>query len=73
MSDESKRPGRPPLYPHAASARLFVRVTPAQRLELRRVADAQGTGISGVIREMIDERMEDERIAGGLPIRRAED
>ena len=63
MSNNEKpaRPGRPPLYPQAASARVVVRVTPAVRLELRRVADAQGTGVSGLIRELIDERVEDRR------------
>jgi hypothetical protein len=57
----SDKPGRPPFYPTAATERLVVRVTPAQRLTLRRVAAAQGTGVSGIIRELIDERVEDRR------------
>jgi hypothetical protein len=60
MSDK-RTGGRPPLYETAASQRIVVRVTPAQRLELRRVADQQGTGMAGVIRELIDERVEDRR------------
>ena len=60
-NDKPRPPGRPPIYPQAASERVVVRVTPAQRLELRRVADAQGTGLAGVIRELIDERVEDRR------------
>jgi len=60
MSDD-KRLGRPPIYPQAASERIQVRVTPAQRLEIVRVASAHGVGISEVIRELIDERVEDRR------------
>jgi hypothetical protein len=52
----SKRPtGRQPLYDVPASERIWVRVTPAQRLELRRVASDNGTGVSGVIREAVNE------------------
>jgi len=61
MTDK-RSPGRPPIYGIPASARLVVRVTPAQRLELVRVADANGTGISDVVRELIDERVEDRRV-----------
>jgi hypothetical protein len=50
--------GRPPTYGTAATERVVVRVTPAHRIELRRVADATGRGVSGVIREMIDERFD---------------
>jgi len=47
----SKRPtGRPPLHDVPVTARIYVRVTPAQRLELRRVASENQTGVSGIIR-----------------------
>ena len=56
----SKRPtGRPPLYDVVASARISVKVTPAQRLELRRVASDTGTGVSGIIREAVNEFVSD--------------
>jgi RNase P/RNase MRP subunit POP5 len=34
-------------------------LTPAQRLELKRVATANGTGVSGVIREAVNEFVSD--------------
>lgn len=46
--------GRPPLYDTRATARVELHLTPAQRLELRRIADASGTGIAGVIREAVN-------------------
>jgi hypothetical protein len=54
-------PGRPPLDDVAATSRVQLRVTPAQRLELRRVADENGTGMSGVIREAVNEYVSDYR------------
>ena len=57
----AQRPGRKPIYPHAASVRLEIRVTPGQRDAVQRAAEQQGTGISGIIRELIDERVEDRR------------
>jgi len=52
----SKRPsGRPPIADVAATERIWVRVTPAQRLELRRVASDNRTGVSGIIREAVNE------------------
>jgi len=55
-----KRPtGRPPLFEVAASDRIYVNVTPAQRLELRRVASDNGTGIAGIIREAVNEYVAD--------------
>jgi hypothetical protein len=61
MTDEKRPIGRPTLYGTPASETIRVRITPAQRLELRRVATAHGTDLSGVIRELIDERVEDGR------------
>lgn len=49
-----KRPGRPPLAEVSATTRLAVRVTPAQRLELRRVASENRTGMSGILREAVN-------------------
>jgi len=54
----SRPPGRPPVYDVAASDRVVVRVTPAQRRDLQRIAAAYGTGFSGVIREWIDDAIE---------------
>ena len=55
----SKRPGRPPLYEEPASQRIYVNVTPAQRLELRRVASDNRTGMAGIIREAVNEYVAD--------------
>jgi uncharacterized protein (DUF1778 family) len=46
------------VYGTAASVVVTVRVTPAQRIALRRAADATGTDVSGILREMIDEHAE---------------
>ena len=52
--------GRPPLNDVAGDRRGFrLRVTPAQRLELRRVASDNGTGMSGIIREAVNEFVND--------------
>ena len=55
----AKRNGRPPLNDVPASSRITVRVTPAQRLDLRRVATDNGTGVSGIIREAVNEFVND--------------
>jgi len=55
----AKRTGRPPLNDVPATTRISVRVTPAQRLDLRRVATDNGTGVSGVIREAVNEYVTD--------------
>jgi hypothetical protein len=47
------------LYDVPASARISVSVTPAQRLELRRVASDNRSGIAGVIREAVNEYVAD--------------
>ena len=52
-------PGRKPLHDVAASARISVAVTPAQRLELRRVASTNRSGVSGIIREAVNEYVND--------------
>jgi len=54
-----RTPGRPPLYEDAATDRIWVRVTPAQRLELQRVASENRTGVSGIIREAVNEYVSD--------------
>jgi predicted HicB family RNase H-like nuclease len=63
------RPGRPPIYPHAASAKLQIRITPEQHAAVQRAAEEQGTSISGLVREMLDERIEDHRPFPGRTIR----
>jgi hypothetical protein len=56
----SKRPpGRPPIADVPATARVELRVTPAQRLELRRVASENQTGIAGLLREAVNEFVAD--------------
>lgn len=52
-------PGRPPIADVPATERIEVRVTPAQRLELRRVATENGTGMAGIIREAVNEYVAD--------------
>ena len=47
--------GRPAVNVEPATDRIQVRVTAAQRLEVRRIADANGTTVSGLMREAIDE------------------
>jgi hypothetical protein len=51
--------GRPPLFDVAASERIYVNVTPAQRLELRRVAGDNGTAVAGIIRDAVNEYVAD--------------
>jgi hypothetical protein len=56
----SKRPtGRPPIADAPSTARIEFRVTPAQRLELRRVATDSRTGVAGLIREAVNEFVSD--------------
>jgi hypothetical protein len=55
----SKRRGRPPIDEVPATARVWVRMTPAQRLTLRRVATDTGTGMAGIIREAVNEYCSD--------------
>jgi hypothetical protein len=55
-----KRPaGRPPLYDVPASQRISINVTPAQRLELRRIASDNRTAMAGIIREAVNEYVAD--------------
>jgi hypothetical protein len=51
----TKRPGRPRLADVPALTAFTVRCTPAQRLELRRVASENGQRLSTVVREAVDE------------------
>lgn len=53
------RRGRPTLESEPVSARIQLRVTPAQRLELRRVAQDNRTNVSGVLREALNEYVSD--------------
>jgi hypothetical protein len=55
----TKRAGRPPLHEAPATERIWVRMTPAQRLELRRVASDNRMGVSGIIREAVNEYVSD--------------
>jgi hypothetical protein len=59
MSSTRKR-GRPRSTDPATSM-IQVRVTPGQRLELRRVAEDNRTHVSGVIREAVNEYVADYR------------
>jgi hypothetical protein len=61
MTDPKRPAGRPPIYDAPATIVLQVRVTSAQRLELRRVAAQRGTDVSGILREFIHEHVEDRR------------
>jgi hypothetical protein len=61
--------GRPPLESEASTKRIQVRVTPAQRLEMTRVATENQTDVSGVMREAINEYVSDYR-EGRRPFRR---
>jgi hypothetical protein len=65
MTDK-RTPGRPSIYGAAATSVLHLRVTSAQRLELRRVAQSRGTDVAGVLREMIDLHVEDRRPFPGV-------
>jgi hypothetical protein len=53
--------GRPSLYGTAASVRLELRVTPNQHREPQRAAEERGESVSSLVRELIDERVEDDR------------
>ena len=56
-----KRRGRPLIHGEPASAQIHLWVTPAQRLELRRVADENNKRLSAVVREAVDEFVGDYR------------
>lgn len=55
-----KRRGRPAIHDEPTES-LRVRVSAAQRLDLRRVAEDNGTNMSGVIREAVNEYVSDYR------------
>lgn len=61
MSEKPR--GRPP-RDEAVTEVIRVRVTPAQRMELCRVARENGTLVSEVIREAVDEYCSDYRDSG---------
>ena len=54
-----RQTGRPPLYDTPVTARLSLAVTPAQRLELKRIATDNGTGMSNILREAMNEFVSD--------------
>ncbi len=58
MTDH-RAPGRPRIYGEPATERIHVRVTAPVRLELERIADLQGRRISDVVRQLIDDRVDD--------------
>jgi len=61
MTETAKHPkGRPPLVAGQSSSRLELRVTAAQRLQLRRIADARGVRIAEVVRAAIDSQLDDD-------------
>jgi hypothetical protein len=47
------------MYDTPASARVTLVMTPAQRLDLKRVATESGTGMSNIIREAVNEFVSD--------------
>ena len=51
--------GRKPIGDGPATAKVELRVTPAQRLELQRVATANRTGVAGMLREAVNECVAD--------------
>ena len=57
----SRRRGRPSMEPEPATAIVSLRVTPAQRLELRRVAADNRTHVGGLLREAVNEYVSDYR------------
>lgn len=55
------KPGRPRLDDDAATVWVSFRVTPAQQRDLRRVATANQTDVTGIIREAVNEYVSDFR------------
>ena len=49
-----KRRGRLPLADAPATSRIEIRVSPAQRVELQRIADINGLRLSTMIREAVN-------------------
>lgn len=57
----TKRRGRHRLAEEPARDRVQLRVTAGQRLDLRRVAQENGTDVSGILREAVNEYVSDYR------------
>jgi hypothetical protein len=55
----TRKRGRKPIGDGPATAKVELRVTPAQRLELRRVASENRTGVAGLLREAVNEYVAD--------------
>jgi hypothetical protein len=51
--------GRPPIYDTQTSERIYINVTPAQFLELQRIAHAQGVSKARIIREAVNRVCDD--------------
>lgn len=52
---------RPPRFDEPATTAIVIRVTPAQRRELQRVAADNRTNLTGVIRDAVNEYVADYR------------
>lgn len=63
---EKRRPGRPSVYGVATTTSLRVRVTAAHYTAVRRIAAVRGTDIAGVLREALDDVIEEEQELGTL-------
>jgi len=50
-----KPTGRPRIYDEPATERIYLLATPAQRLELRRIASDNGVSLAGLLRDAVTE------------------
>ena len=57
----TRRRGRRPIADEPASVQVYLRVTPGQRLDLRRVADENRTNVAGLLRAAVNEYVSDYR------------
>jgi hypothetical protein len=62
--------GRPLLFETQTSERIYVPVTPAQRLELQRVAAENGQSVAAVVRDAVNEFVSDYGERQPFPSRR---
>ena len=56
---QKRTTGRKPIGDAPATAKVELRVTPAQRLELQRIAGDNRTGVAGLLREAVNEYVAD--------------
>ena len=59
MRQTTHQLGRPSRFGEPATSVITVRVTPRQRQELERVATENGTDLTGVIRDAVNEYVSD--------------